>query len=141
MPMDYTGEQQFSQINTTTNDYFVERDGQRFAGTHLLIDLWGASHLDDQALIERTLRRGAEAAGATELHLHLHQFSENGGISGVLVLAESHISIHTWPERGFAAIDVFMCGDCQPEAAIPVFEAAFEAADVRVDKQRRGLSR
>lgn len=123
---------------TVSNDYFVERDGERFAALHLLMDLWGAEGLDDPALIEKTLRKAAKAARATELHVHLHQFSENGGISGVLVLAESHISIHTWPERGFAAIDVLMCGDCDPEATLEVFQTAFNCDRISVHEQRRG---
>src|ERR1700684_3258188 len=76
-------------------DYFVERDGQKFAGMHLLVDLWGASNLGDPELIDRALRKAAVTAGATILHSHFHHFSPNGGVSGVVVLAESHISIHT----------------------------------------------
>jgi S-adenosylmethionine decarboxylase len=95
-------------------DYFVERDGMKFAGMHLLVDLWGASNLDDPALIDAALREAAIIAGATILHSHFHHFTPNGGVSGVVVLAESHISIHTWPERNFAAVDIFMCGACDP---------------------------
>ena len=99
-------------------DYFVERDGVLFAGSHLLIDLWGAKRLNEQAYIEQALRHAAEACGATLLHVHLHQFTGSGGVSGVAVLAESHISVHTWPERDFAAFDVFMCGKCNPADAL-----------------------
>lgn len=120
-------------------DYFVERNGVKFAGTHLLIDLWGASGLDDIALIEAALRESAETAGATILHCHLHHFSPNGGVSGVLVLAESHISIHTWPERGYAALDVFMCGACDPYRSIPVLKRAFAPDNITLGEQRRGL--
>lgn len=123
----------------TRKDYFVERDGVRFAGTHLLIDLRGASRLDDAALIDRALREGAVTAGATILHSHFHTFEPNGGVSGVVVLAESHISIHTWPEKSFAAIDVFMCGACNPYDALPAIRAAFEPASVQVIESRRGL--
>jgi len=56
------------------------------------------------------LRRCVDASFATLLHLHCHQFSDSGGLSAVAVLAESHITVHTWPERDFAAFDVFMCG-------------------------------
>jgi S-adenosylmethionine decarboxylase len=119
-------------------DYFVERDGVRFAGMHLLIDMWGAAHLDDAEVIGEALIRAAEAAGAAVLHTHLHSFTNSGGISGVAVLAESHISIHTWPERGFAAIDIFMCGACDPRDALPVLEDAFRPRDFRVTEQRRG---
>ena len=121
-----------------TKDYFVERDGQKFAGMHLLIDLWGASNLDSPELIDKTLCAGALEAGATILHSHFHHFSPNGGVSGVVVLAESHISIHTWPERDFAAIDLFMCGECDPRDSIPVIEAAFKPACVDITEQRRG---
>lgn len=120
-------------------DYFVERDGLRFAGMHLLLDLWDASELDNLDVVERALCEAAEVAGATILHVHLHHFSPNGGISGVVVLAESHISIHTWPERRYAALDVFMCGACDPYRAIPVLARAFKAQDIRVNEHRRGL--
>lgn len=120
-------------------DYFVERNGVKFAGIHLLIDLWGASHLDDLEIVEAALRESAEIAGATLLHCHLHHFSPNGGISGVLVLAESHISIHTWPERGYAALDVFMCGECDPYKAIPVLKKAFGPDNITLSESKRGL--
>jgi S-adenosylmethionine decarboxylase len=119
-------------------DYFVEKDGEKFAGTHLLVDLWGATNLCDPDLIDRALREAAEAAGATILHSHFHHFSPNGGVSGVLVLAESHISIHTWPERDFAAIDIFMCGACDPHMSIPVLKETFKPATIDLDEQRRG---
>ena len=123
----------------TAKDYFVEKDGVKFAGTHLLIDLWGATNLADPALIDRALRAAAEASGATILHGHFHHFSPNGGVSGVLVLAESHISIHTWPERNFAALDIFMCGECNPYHGLPALKAAFKPASINLGEQRRGL--
>ena len=119
-------------------DYFVERDGMKFAGMHLLVDLWGASRLDDPQHIDAALREAALVAGATILHSHFHHFTPNGGVSGVVVLAESHISIHTWPERDFAAVDIFMCGECDPYKAIPVLRAAFTPTQTDVDEQRRG---
>lgn len=119
-------------------DYFVERDGERFAGTHLLLDLWGAENLSDPDLIDHALRDAAVRAGATILHSHFHHFTPNGGVSGVVVLAESHISIHTWPERSFAAIDIFMCGACDPHDALPVLRSAFDPERVDVNEERRG---
>ena len=120
-------------------DYFVERDGVKFAGMHLLVDLWGACNLADPELIERSLREAAEAAGATILHSHFHHFSPNGGVSGVVVLAESHISIHTWPERDFAAVDIFMCGECDPYQSVPVLKEVFRPSSVDLSEQRRGI--
>ena len=120
-------------------DYYVERDGVRFAGTHLLIDLWGASGLDSLDNVEQALRGAATAAGATILNVDLHHFEPNGGISGVVVLAESHISIHTWPERNFAALDVFMCGDCNPYKGLPVIKAHFKPEHVHLAEHKRGM--
>ncbi len=80
-------------------DFYIERVGVRYAGTHLIVDLWEAERLDDLDHVEAALRDCVQAAGATLLHIHLHHFTPHNGISGVAVLAESHISIHTWPSR------------------------------------------
>jgi S-adenosylmethionine decarboxylase len=122
-----------------TSDHFVEKDGMRFAGTHLIIDLWHASHLDNIEAVETALRDSVEASGATLQKLDLHCFSPSGGITGVAVLAESHISIHTWPERAYAAIDVFMCGDADPHRAIEVLRHAFAPRMLTVSEHRRGV--
>ncbi len=139
MVSDLPSSNQASMGPEAQKDYFVEKDGVTFAGTHLLLDLWGASCLTDPALIDSALRDAAEAAGATILHSHFHHFGPDGGVSGVLVLAESHISIHTWPERDFAAIDIFMCGSCNPYDSLPVLKAAFRPASILLGEQRRGL--
>ncbi|MGI9462959.1 MAG: adenosylmethionine decarboxylase [Aestuariivirgaceae bacterium] len=119
-------------------DHFTVKNGVECAGTHLIIDLIGANRLDDIRFIEETLRRCVTVAGATLLHLHLHHFTPNAGVSGVAVLAESHISIHTWPERQYAALDIFMCGDAQPKLCVEVLREAFAAADVVVGEHLRG---
>jgi S-adenosylmethionine decarboxylase len=118
-------------------DHFAVRNGVRCAGVHLIIDLHGAKRLDDIEHIETTLRRCVEAARATLLHIHLHHFQPSG-VSGVAVLAESHISIHTWPEAGYAALDVFMCGSADPDKCIPVLREAFSAKSVGVNELLRG---
>jgi len=112
-------------------DYFMERDGERFAGLHVFVDLKGASRLNEIGHIEAVLRDCIEATGATLLHIHLHHFSPGGGVSGVAVLAESHISIHTWPEAEFAAVDIFMCGETFPERVVPVLQTAFSPVDMQ----------
>ena len=118
-------------------DHFAMRNGVRCAGVHLIVDLHGAKRLNDIEHIEATLRRCVEAARATLLHIHLHHFQPSG-VSGVAVLAESHISIHTWPEIGYAALDVFMCGSADPDACIPVLREAFSAKRVGVNELLRG---
>lgn len=119
-------------------DFFIERDGVRYAGNHLIIDLFGAKRVDDLKHVEETLTRCVEVAGATMLHCHLHHFTPNGGVSGVAVLSESHISIHSWPEADYAALDVFMCGDAKPHLCVEVLRDAFQARDVVVKTHRRG---
>lgn len=81
-------------------------------GTHLLLDLSGApfATLDDPVVIEAALVETVAAMGAQVLGVHLHRLSPQG-ISGVVVISESHLTIHTWPERGEAAVDLFTCGD------------------------------
>jgi S-adenosylmethionine decarboxylase len=118
-------------------DHFAMRNGVRCAGVHLIVDLHGAKRLNDIDHIEATLRRCVEAASATLLHIHLHHFQPSG-VSGVAVLAESHISIHTWPEAGYAALDVFMCGSAEPNKCIPVLREAFGAEHVGVNELLRG---
>lgn len=116
---------------------FATRHGKRFVGTHLIVDFLQAANLDDSERIKGALVEAVRATGATLLHIHLHPF-EMGGVSGVAVLAESHISIHTWPQYGYAALDLFMCGDCNPYLAIPVLRCALVPGEVRVQEFLRG---
>ena len=129
---------QAANADEARKDYFIERDGERFAGTHLIVDLWDAKRLDDLAFVEETLRESVTAAEATLLHIHLHHFTPNDGISGVAVLAESHISIHSWPESGYAALDIFMCGDAKPHLAVEVLRERFAPTRIAVEEHMRG---
>jgi S-adenosylmethionine decarboxylase len=120
------------------HDHLILRDGVAYAGTHLIIDLWGASHLDEIPRMEKAFIDCVNECGATLLHIHMHHFTPNGGVSGVAVLAESHISVHTWPERDYAAFDVFMCGDAKPELAISILQKAFSPSRIEVGENLRG---
>jgi len=108
-------------------------------GTHLLADLSGVApaRLVDCQQIEQLLREAAQAAGAQVLHGHFHSFGPGLGVTGVLLLAESHISLHTWPEHGFAAIDIFMCGAAQPQRALDIIIDALQATGCAVQNVRR----
>ncbi|WP_027866817.1 adenosylmethionine decarboxylase [Massilia alkalitolerans] len=112
----------------------------RPAGIHLLADLAGIDGhlLTDAQAIDALLREAALAAGARILHSHFHTFGPGMGVTGVLLLAESHISIHTWPEHGFAAADIFMCGESQPQRALAVIDAAFRPNTRSVQTIARG---
>jgi len=125
-------------LHDEEKDHFIQRNDVEFAGTHLLLDLYDASHLDNIEHIEQAMRDIVISCGATLLHIHLHHFTPSGGVSGVAVLAESHISVHTWPERDYAAFDVFMCGDAEPENAIPVLKRAFFPRRIEVCEELRG---
>ena len=121
-----------AQLSVASPAAFLETPGR-----HLLIECSGAhAHLDGDAL-EALLRRAARAGGAQVLAAHMHGFGTGGGVTGVVLLAESHITVHTWPERDYAAFDVFMCGRCDADAAAAVIADAFAGAAVEV----RGLDR
>ncbi|MEX5729020.1 S-adenosylmethionine decarboxylase [Rhodovulum iodosum] len=124
-------------FDDTRDDHFIRRDGRVFAGTHLIIEVVNGHGLDDEARIQQAFRDCVDECGATLLHIHTHKFSPQG-VSGVAVLAESHISVHTWPEIGYGAFDVFMCGDALPWRAVDVLARAFGTADVRVKELLRG---
>ena len=109
-------------------------------GQHFLIECFGA-HADLGAeALEALLKDSAKAGGATILSCHLHGFGKGGGVTGVALLAESHITVHTWPERRYAAFDVFMCGNCEAMRAAKVIEDAGPGATVDIRKvDRPGL--
>jgi len=91
-------------------------------GKHCILELYDCdpARLDDEAFLRTAITTAAKRAGATLLNLITHQFQPQG-VTGLALLAESHISIHTWPESGYAAIDVFTCGDhTMPERACEV---------------------
>jgi S-adenosylmethionine decarboxylase proenzyme len=107
-------------------------------GRHLLVDLVRARHLNDRGIVEEALRDCVAAAGATLVDIRLQQFAKTGGISGVAILAESHMSIHSWPEDGYAALDLFMCGYADPRRALPVLERVFRPEELLVQETLRG---
>ena len=102
-------------------DHFIVRDGKEFAGTHLIVDLWGAKRIDELDHVEAVLTALWSSRPARLCCISTCTTSRRTTASpGVAVLAESHISIHSWPERDYAALDIFMCGDAQPHQAVEV---------------------
>ena len=102
-----------------------------FAGRHLLIECFGALADQNAETLEALLRQAASAGGASVLSCHMHGFGNGQGITGVALLAESHITVHTWPERHYAAFDVFMCGDCDADRAAKVIAATTPRSEIR----------
>ena len=121
---------------------FSQVGDEAFAGLHILVDLWGVHprRLSEPHSILRTLERAAEAAGATILFSNAHSF-EGGGVSAVVILAESHITIHTWPERGVATLDVFMCGKCLPSKTLSVFRDHFRPEAIHWQEIKRASTK
>ena len=107
-------------------------------GKHLIADFYSANNLYDANTAAPVMRKAAEAAGATVLDVKLHHFGDKCGFTGVVLLAESHISIHTWPENDYAAIDIFMCGDAEPEKSLDILRKYFQPAQEQVQLIARG---
>ena len=110
-------------------------------GRHLLLELQGCDEevLDDVNFLKAAMMEAAKECGATVVGESFHQFSPQG-VSGVVVIAESHLFIHTWPEYGYAAADIFTCGDSvQPETAAQVLLRELGSKNHSMVEMRRGI--
>ena len=111
-------------------------------GTHLLLELKECNPrlLNDLEFIRQTMLRTANDVGATVVGESFHRFSPQG-VTGILAIAESHISIHTWPEYGYAAADIFACGLAfQPKEAAKILIARLESRDSDIIEVQRGIT-
>ncbi len=110
-------------------------------GIHLLIELWSCNRkkIDTLDYLEKIMVQAAEVAGATVLKSAFQDFNPQG-VSGVVVIAESHLTIHTWPEHGYAAVDIFTCGTTvDPWKATGFLQKELEAGDIQVRDFQRGV--
>lgn len=110
-------------------------------GLHFLLDVAGApfATLDDPILVETLLVDAVKAMGAKVLGIHIHRLTPQG-VSGVVVISESHLTIHTWPERGEAAVDLFTCGDAsRAREAVRALAVALSARSMRIEEKARGV--
>ncbi len=124
-----------------SKDHFIVKNKQEFAGYHILLDLWHVEFNNSIKTLKKIIRQSIQVSGATLLHLHLHRFGKEQGISGVAVLAESHMSVHTWPERGYVAFDIFMCGDTNPQLAAEYLIKTFKPKKEILKKIKRGVTK
>lgn len=111
-------------------------------GTHLVVDAWQAPEdlLNDPEGIRRALIDAISAGEATLIDMCVHQFSPHG-VTATVTLAESHIAIHTWPEHGYFAADLFFCGRGQPKKAMEVLKTALQAKQARMREIPRGFDK
>lgn len=108
-------------------------------GTHLVLELWGCSNLNSLEVVEQALRDIVDAIDVTLLDLKIYPFSPQG-VTGAAIVAESHIIIHTWPEYGYAAIDVFTCGKERDYAtAIDAVREHFAPERIQAMNMVRGI--
>lgn len=109
-------------------------------GQHVIIEFWGCNDgINDAGLVRTAMTEAVRAANATLLDLNVHTFSPHG-VTGVAVLSESHLSVHSWPEYGYMAADVFTCGDTtKPLAAVEVLRQYFQPTQVDVQELTRGV--
>ncbi|MCK4302538.1 MAG: S-adenosylmethionine decarboxylase proenzyme [candidate division Zixibacteria bacterium] len=113
----------------------------KILGRHLIMELSGCNRttLNDVQLVEQLLNESVRRSGATIVQSVFHRYNPHG-VSGVVVIAESHISLHTWPEYGYAAADIFTCGESvDPGKAAEYLEEALEATSMQLREIQRGL--
>ena len=110
-------------------------------GRHILGEIHGcdANVLNDSTIVERIMVEAALKAGAEVREVAFHKFSPQG-VSGVVVISESHLAVHTWPEHGYAAVDVFTCGDSvDPWDALNFIVEQFRAQNFTASETLRGV--
>ena len=110
-------------------------------GRHILLELKDCNRevLNNLDLLQDALCSAAQEAGATVLERHFHHFSPQG-VSGAVIIAESHLAVHTWPEYGYAALDIFTCGESvKPEVAVELLIKIFESKDPTIIELKRGV--
>jgi len=110
-------------------------------GRHILAEIYGcdSATLNDRDFIEKSMVDAALTAGAEVREVAFHKFSPQG-VSGVVVISESHLTIHTWPELGYAAVDVFTCGDAvNPWDACNYLTDRFKAKHMTATEVKRGI--
>ncbi len=119
-------------------EHFI-RDGEDiYVGNHLIADLWGIVNHNDAHMITDAFVKACQDAGATVLFSHCHPFGPDCGTTGVIVLAESHLSWHHYPEVHMISIDIFMCGSASPQKAMPRIKDFWDPGYVDVKNIRRG---
>ncbi|MBL7150206.1 MAG: adenosylmethionine decarboxylase [Candidatus Pacebacteria bacterium] len=121
------------------NFHTKENKRQKYAGIHLLAEFWGGTIIEDSKKIEKILITAVKKSKNTPLEIKIHKFSPQG-ITGVVLLAESHIALHSWPEINYLAIDIFTCGEkANPYKALEYLKKKFQPKKVEIKEIKRGI--
>jgi len=111
---------------------------QKYAGIHLIAEFWHGKNIEDPKKIKKILVEAVKIAKSVPLNMVIHKFSPHG-LTGVVLLKESHIAIHTWPEIGYIAIDIFTCGNsAKQEKALQYLKKEFKPKKLEIKRIRRG---
>ena len=130
--------QQIKRVPLWTNSINAIVPKFTYAGTHVVADFWHGKTIATEQELERLLRGAAKAANSKQLQVSIYKF-EPQGITGVILLAESHIAVHTWPEIGYIAVDVFTCGGkARPKEAIEFFREYLQPETCEIHEMKRG---
>ena len=114
---------------------------REYAGVHLIAEFWHAKVIEEPKEIERILILAAEHARSTALRFSSHKFSPHG-VTAFVLLAESHLSIHSWPEINYLAIDIFTCGDFSlPHRALEYLREVYQPKRIEIKEFKRGRIR
>ena len=111
-------------------------------GKHILVEFWGCrpENLRDEKQLINTLILAAQATGATIIGKLSQTFPGEGGVSAILMLSESHLSIHTYPEVGYSSMDCYTCGEsCEPMLTVPIVQEGLGATRCYILELERGL--
>lgn len=116
---------------------WIKQKPEKYAGIHLLAEFWQTKNINNSKKIEQILIGAAKAAKATPLKISIYKFKPQG-LTGVILLSESHISLHTWPEINYIAIDIFTCGKKNPKKALDYLKKVFNPKRVEIKEIKRG---
>jgi S-adenosylmethionine decarboxylase len=111
---------------------------QKYAGIHLIVEFWQGKKINSSKKVEQLLLSAVKKAKSTPLKIIIHKF-EPQGITGVVLLAESHLALHTWPEIDYIALDIFTCGDkSRPYKALDYLKKELKPKKVEITEVKRG---
>lgn len=113
----------------------------RYLGRHLLVELYGCNSklLNDLEYVRSVLQEAVESSGSKNIGECFRSFPGTGGVTGIIIIAESHFSVHTWPEHGYAAVDIFTCGNTvNPWKGYEVLVKGLKASRTSAIELKRG---
>lgn len=119
--------------------WVTEKKQRKYLGIHLIAEFWSGKIIEDPKKIKKILFEAVKKAKNTPLKIVIHRFNPQG-ITGIVLLAESHLAIHSWPEIDYIAVDIFTCGEnAMPQKALEYLRKQFQPKKIEIKKIKRGL--